>query len=369
MGSTKDSLSEIIGKTAGDTPSPSSEEMFRGFEGMHSREKEIREQNEWLKRYHSLPSYAFKTERDGSEKYTKELKEALKAITKGEFGSVEYKGYKVYYDDTPRISSWSIDGKSFSYSYEIKFECEALSAGHCEKYESEEERVMFLDPENEEYFKKTLALLDAEFELLDDGTWIRKKKTLGITDFRDYDPSWVKFPQTSWEEADKEAADSLVRLLHDALERVNGVDFSEKEFLIISDTIRRMVYFADYGKRVGFIKLHGLIMFEWAPETKAERFIWKCMNEFGQGKIPNTLVDNCTVHYFLHDPKGWEALAYLLPIRALAGMCSGEEPDKIKDELLKCFEAVPGDGWKERTEEMIKADRAKAASKGGEADD
>ena len=51
------------------------------------------------------------------------------------------------------------------------------------------------------------------------------------------------------------------------------------------------------------------------------------MDEFGQGDLPNRLFDNCTLYYFLYDPQGWEAVAYLAPIMALWEMCHDYDPD------------------------------------------
>ena len=170
-----DLLAEIFGVGAEKPPLPSPEEMKNGLSIGREKEEEIRKENKWLKRLHMLPSFKFESKRDGSTQYKASLKEAVIAVTTGNFGSLEYKGYKLYYDDTPRVKSWSLDGKRIEYSYEVKFVCEALRLEQCEFYHSEEERRAYYDPENEEYFSKTMALLDARFELLDKGSWLKDK--------------------------------------------------------------------------------------------------------------------------------------------------------------------------------------------------
>ena len=130
-----------------------------------------------------------------------------------------------------------------------------------------------------------------------------------------------------------------------------------------------MVFFADYGKRYYLVELQGYISFEWKPKTKREKYIWKCMQEFGQGDFPDRLFDNCTIYYFSDDPGGWEALAYVLPIAALWEMCQDYDPDSVKDGILKAFDLIPdGERYRERIEKLIAEDREKAKQGGSEDD-
>ena len=156
--------------------------------------------------------------------------------------------------------------------------------------------------------------------------------------------------------------------MEDAFSRANGIKYTKEDFDIFNDVVRRMVFFADYGKRNYLFRLQGLILYEWRPKTKRDLYIWHCMHEFGQGDLPDILLDNCTLYYFLDDPQGWEAVAYLLPIAALYEMCSDYEPDSVKDNMLKVFDVIPDDGYRERLERLIEEDRAKA-EKGEQTDD
>ena len=84
------------------------------------------------------------------------------------------------------------------------------------------------------------------------------------------------------------------------------------------------------------------------------------MDEFGQGDLPDRLVDNCATYYFPDDPQGFEALAYLLPIAALMSMCEDYDADQVKDGMLKVFDLIPDNGYSARLEKLIEEDRKKA---------
>ncbi len=361
-----DDISEMIENSAGKATPPSPEELEEALRKMaESRDEEI-DNDPWKKRCQSLQSYPLDVIRDGSDEYIKALTEAILAITGGDYGSIDYKGYKIYYNDTPHLSSISLNDGHAEYSYYVGFRCEALRGEYYEEYHSEEERKAYLDPEND-LFENTLALLDKEIEELDEGKWIRNRKTLNIYDFKDYSPDPRKFKQIEWEDRNKDASDTFSFLIEDALMRAEGQTFTEDDFNIFADVIRRMVFFADYGKRNYLVNLQGLIWFEWKPRTKRDRYIWLCMDEFGQGDLPDRLLDNCTIYYFRDDPQSWEALAYLLPIAALWEMCHDYDPDNVKNVMLNAFSLIPEEGYRERIEKLIEEDRAKADE--GESED
>ncbi|MBO4900013.1 MAG: hypothetical protein J5509_06955 [Lachnospiraceae bacterium] len=362
-----DDISKMIEENAGKSAPVSQEELMKAMDSMAASHAEEKANDPWIKRSRKLPAYALDVIRDGSDEYHKALTDAILAITEGEYGYIDYKGYKIYYNDTPHLKSISLkDGKK-EYSYWISFECDALRCTCYEEYESEEERKGFLDPKNE-LFEKTLAMLDREIEYLDEGSWIKEKKKLNIYDFKDYTPGERRFESIEWDERNKIASNMLSYLMDDALKRARGHEYTEADFAVFADVIRTMIYFADYGKRNYLFELEGLIQFKWKPKTKHDRFIWQCMDEFGQGDLPNRLFDNCTLYYFLHDPQGWEAVAYLAPIMALWEMCHDYDPDSIKDGLLRLFDRIPAEGDRERIEKLIEEDRAKAG-KGGDTDD
>ena len=362
-----DDISEMIESTAGTTTPHSPEELAEALRKMAELTDEEVGNNLWTQRSESLQSYPLDVIRDGSDEYIKALTEAILAITGVDYGSIDYKGYKIYYNDKPRINSLSLEDGHVEYSYNIGFHCDALNIESYEEYHSEEERKAYLDPESE-LFEKTLGLLDYEIGLLDEGKWLKKKKTLGIYNFKDYSPDARKFKRMEWEDRDNDASDTFSFLIEDALERANGMAFTEDDFNIFADVIRRMVFFADYGKRNYLVNLQGLIWFEWKPKTKRDRYIWLCMDEFGQGDLPDRLLDNCTIYYFRDNPQGWEALAYLLPIAALWEMCQDYDPDNVKNVMLNAFSLLPEEGYRERIEKLIEEDRAKA-DKGGSEDD
>lgn len=92
------------------------------------------------------------------------------------------------------------------------------------------------------------------------------------------------------------------------------------------------------------------------------------MDEFGQGDLPDWLINNCTIYYLMDDPKGWEALAYILPITALWEMCTEYNPDSVKNTMFKAFDLIPKGDYVERIEKLIAEDRENA-EKGGSEDD
>ena len=142
--------------------------------------------------------------------------------------------------------------------------------------------------------------------------------------------------------------------------RTKDLPFTEDDFNTLTDVIRRMVFFADYGKRYSMVELQGFIWYQWKPATKRDRYIWLCMDEFGQRDFPDRLINNCAIYYLVDDPQGWEAVAYLLPIIALMQMCNKYEPEDIKKLMMTVFDLVPNGDYRERTEELIAQDRLKA---------
>ncbi len=361
-----DDITEMIENNAGKAEPVSQEQMMEALRNFSAITDEETENDPRIIRYHTLGAYPLDVKRDGSDEYFRALTEAILAITDGDCGSIDYKGYRLYYTDTPHVKSYSLTDGSLEYSYEISFQCDAIRMFSCAEYHSEEERKAFLDPANE-LFEKTLALLDKQIERLDNGEWLKERKTLNIHDFRDYSGKERRFKKIEWEERDEDASHTISFLIDDALSRAKGSVFTQDDFEIFAGVIRRMVYFADYGKLNYLFELQGLILFQWKPKTKQDRYIWRCMNEFGQGDLPDRLLDNCTLYYFLENPKGWEAVANLLPIMALSRMCCQYEPDQVKNEMLQVFNLIPGKGYRERIEKLIEEDRAKAGK--GESED
>ncbi len=358
-----DNVSDMIENNTETTRHPSPEDMMKAMRSLALSVDERGSHDPWLDRYHTLPSYKLDVVRDDSDEYFKKLTEAITSLTKDNFGSIDYKGYKIYYNDTPQICGISLDDGHKEYCYYAGFHCEALMCEYYEEYHSEDERNAFLDPKKD-LFKKTLALLDKEIEKLDEGKWIRKKNTLKLYDFRDYSPD-ILYPKTiKWDDRCRDASDTFSFLVEDALTRTKDMPYTEDDFEIFSDVIRRMVFFADYGKRNYLTKLQGFIWYKWKPKTKRNRYIWLCMHEFGQGDLPDRLLDNCSLYYFINDPHGWEALAYLIPIAALLEMCEDYEPNNVKKVLFKVFDLIPGSGYVERIENLIEEDRAKAIKEG-----
>ena len=362
-----DDLAEMIKNSRGIEPLPSWEEMLQAMEALYSSNDEAESTDLWLERYHTLPAYILDVTRDGSEGYFRALTEAILAITRGDHGSIEYKGYRIYYLDTPHVHSVSVADGHKEYSYELSFRCDALMSVYLEKYHSEEERLAYLDPEND-LFGKTLALLDRVLETLDEGKWLRSRKKLRIRDFRGRSSERPKFPEIEWEERYNAAADTLTFLMDDAIARAKGLPYTEDDFCMFADVIRRMVFFADLGKRAGLVMLEGFVRFDWKPSSGKDRYIWRCMHEFGQGDLPDRLLENCAIYYFLDNPQGWEAVADLFPILALGEMCQEYEPDDVKNGMLKAFDLVPDAGYRERVEKLIEEDRA-MAQKGEDEDD
>ena len=354
--------------------STSMEDFREAMSSLAASYDEEQSNNPWIIRCHSLPAYQLNVTRDGSEEYFNALTDAILAITKGDYGSIEYRGFQIYYNDTPHVKSVSLADGQMEHSYEIGFRCEALSVECYEEYHSEEERMAFLDPGNA-LFKQTLALLDKNIEYLDEGTWIKEKEKLNIYDFKDYSLKNPNFKKIEWDDRNKDASDTFSFLMERASMKTTGLVFTEDDFKIFAEVIRRMVFFADYGNDdfLGRCDLQGFVIYEWKPKTKRDIYIWRCMHEFGQFDLPDNLLNNCALYYLVDDPQGWEALAYLLPITALWIMCEDYEPDNVKKELLDVFDLIPDKGYKDRVEKMIEEDRKNATMKeeltGGHTDD
>ena len=363
-----DNILEMIAKSAKDENPLSPEEIKQGMFNMLELEDEVQSNNPWIKRYHTLPVYSLDVVRDDSNEYRKALADAIVAITGGDYGSIDYRGYKIHYNETPYISSYSVKDGSVKYSYDLGFVCDALLGQEVEEYSSEDERKAFLDPEDDS-FVRTVTMLDRVIKDLDEGTWLREKKTLRLFDFKYYNPELIYFNKIGWDDREKDAAGTLSFLMKYATERAKGIEYTEDDFELFAGVIRRMVFFADYGKRNYLYSLEGFVLYKWEPETKLERYIWRCMREFGQGDVPDRLFDNCTIYYFLDDPQGWEAIAYILPIIALGVMCSEFDPDEVKTELLRVFDIIPYNGYVERIEKLIEEDRAGADKTGGSEND
>lgn len=363
-----DELSRMIDEIAGEEPPESPVKMAEALESLGLLHDDEKDGDIWIKRYNELPSYPLDVVRDNSKSYEEALKNAIIAITQGDYGSIDYKGYKIYYDDTPHVKSVSLRDGHKEYLYMIRFHCDLLNMESYEEYHSEEERIAFLSPDSL-LFELTILLLDRTIELLDDGIFIKKRKKLDIYDLKDHSSYKEGFGKYDWDEGEKEASATISYLMNGAKKLTEGYDFTEDDFQVFSDLIRRMVFFADYGKQYDRCELERLVMFKWKPGTKHDRYIRRCMEEYFSGSLPNELADNCSLYYFLADPQGWEVLAYVLPIIALREMNYEYEPDDIKDILLKAFNLVPNEGYRERIEALIAEDRARAIKGGGDADD
>ena len=365
-----DDISQMIEKHAGDTPFPPPEKIEEAFARMELYRDQGLVDDTWVKKNNERPAYTLDVIRDGSDKYIKALTKAIMAVTRGEYGYINYKGYKIYYSDKPHIKSTSLKDGHMEYFYWIRFLCDALSFLKTEEYHSEDERKAFLDPENA-LFEKTVALLDREIQELDEGKWIKKRKKLNVCDFKDYSSEGLRFKRIEWDEGIKSAFETFSYLIGDVVTRSEGCECTEEGFIVCADIIRRMVFFADYGKKTGMVKLEGLFRFEWEPKTEQDKYIKRCMEEFDQGGVPpDHLLDCWSLYYFLEDPKGWEAIAYILPIIALLEMCGNYEPDDVKDILFRMFfDRFPEDGYRERLEKLIEEDRAGAGKAGDSEDD
>ncbi len=354
-----DDIDDMIQNNAGDQAPPSPDEISSAAMSLFYVKEEIKKSDSWIRRYRTLPALNLEVKRDDSDEYFKALKDALIAITSGDYGSIDYKGYQIYYTDTPQVSSISAVGGHVGYSYWITFHCDALRVGHYEEYHSEEERVAYLTPGNE-LFEKTLVLLDRFLQDLDDGTWIKKKNTLEIYDFKNYSSDATGFKKHNMEDRNKDANSTFMVLFDDAFKRAEGHGFSEKDFETIADVIRRMVFFADYGKRNYLFQLEGFVRYTWKPKSKLNKYIRRCMNKFGQGDQPDRLLDACAMYYYLYNPQAWEAVACILPLIALWEMCRDYDPDNVRDRMLDIFNFIPHDGYRERVAELVEGDRAKS---------
>ena len=363
-----DELSRIIDETAGKTSPESPGKMAEALKSLGLFQDAEKDGDVWIKRYHELPSYQLDVVRDDSDTYIEALKNAIVAITQGDYGSIDYKGYKIYYDDTPHVSGVSVKDGHKEYMYMIRFHCDLLNMESYEEYHSDGEREAFLYP-GSYLFEKTIGLLDRNLQHLDDGIFIKERKKLDIYNFKDYSFYKEGFANTEWDDREKSASETLSYLVEDAKMRFGGHEFTEDDFNVFSDIIRQMVFFADYGKRYGRYELEGFAMFKWKPKTKHDRYILRCMNEFEQPALPDELLDNCSLYYFMADPQGWEALAYVLPITALREMNYEYEPDDIKEIMLKALDLIPDDGYRERIEALIAEDRERAKKEGENADD
>ena len=353
-----DDISQMIEEGAKTSKPASPEEMKQAFDILIDAREAAEAGDHGIQNYISRGSYKLDVVRDGSDEYFKALTDAILAVASGDHGSIDYKGYKIYYSYAPQISSVSLKDGHREYRYEFSIHCDALMSFLSEEYHSEEERKAFLDPESDT-FEKTLAMLDKILNKLDEGKWLRQKETLNVYDFKDYSPDPRRFEHIEWDDRDKEASENLEFLLDDAILRAKGLEFTEDDFTVFADVIRRMVFFADYGKQNYLFQLQGFIWFSWKPKTKRDRYIWRCMDKFGQGDLPDSLLDSCSVYYYLYDPQGWEALACILPITALWHMCHDYEPDNVKEAMLMVFDLIPDGRYRERIEKMIKEDRAK----------
>ncbi len=360
----KDYISEMIKTASEKTPPRSAEELTQAMRVMAEAVDKERSESYFDKK----SAYRLDLVRDTSDEYSKVLTEAILAVTAGEYDCIEYKGYFITYSDIPHLRSVSLENGHKEYSYEIRFQCDALSIISCEEYHSEEEKKALLDPESD-LFEKTVGLLDEQIKHLDEGKWIKEKKKLKIYDFKDYSPNGLRFNNVEWDDRNKSASDTLSYLIDDAFTRREGLIYTEDDFEIFADVVRRMIFFADYGKRHYLVGLQGFIWYEWKPKTKRDKYIWRCMDEFGQGDLPDKLLENCALYYLIEDPQGWEAVADILPILALWEMCQDYNPDNVKNEILKVFDMIPGEGYRERIEKLIEEDRAKAYKEGEHTDD
>ncbi len=366
MSNSNDDISEMIRNSAGKAAMPSNEEIEKAVREMDLSNEVEESESFWVKRYLEFPAFVLDVVRDDSDAYIASLREAILAITRGEYGCLDYKGYKIYYNDTPYVWSISLEDGHKEYCYHLDFRCWALKMECYEEYHSEDERKAFIDPESG-LFEKTVALLDKEIELLDEGKWIKKRKKLDVYDFKDYSPEGLSFEEIKWDDWIKKASLTLTCLLEDAIGRTKGLVYTEDNFDVFADVIRRMVFFADYGKR-DRLGLDGLIQFEWKPKTKRDQYIWRCMDEYCLDYLPDRLIDNCAMYYLIEDLQGWEALAYVMPISAIWEMSHDYEPDSVKDEMLKVFDLMPNVGYRERLEKLIEEDRMKTG-KGEETTD
>ena len=52
-------------------------------------EDETKSNDIWMSRYHDLPSYLLDVTRDGGDGYLAALTDAILAVTKGDFGSID----------------------------------------------------------------------------------------------------------------------------------------------------------------------------------------------------------------------------------------------------------------------------------------
>ncbi len=224
-----DELSRLIDEIAGEEPPESPEKMAEAIESLGLLHDEEKKGDVWIKRYNELPSYPLDVVRDDSDTYIEALKNAIVAITKGEYGSVDYKGYKIYYDDTPHVKSVSVRDGHKEYLYMIRFHCDLLNMESYEEYHSEVERKAFLSPESH-MFEKTIALLDRTIELLDDGIFIKKRKKLDIYDLKDHSSYYEYEP------------DDIKDILIKAFDLIPNKGYRERiETLIAEDRARAIV--------------------------------------------------------------------------------------------------------------------------------
>ncbi len=362
-----DEIDDLIRKLSGNSNVLSEKNLLEAMRWFSSLRDGEKENNTWIIRYRSLESFKLDANRDGSETYYRALKDALIAITIGDYGSLEYKGYKIYYSDTPVLSGISLGDGREKYRYQLGFHCDALSVEYYEEYNSDEERKAYIDPENE-LFDKTLELLDREIEALDEGIWIKEKKKLSIYDFKDYEGDNSRFKKIEWDDMEKDASETFTHLMNDAHMRSKDLPFTEADFEIFADVIRLMIFYADYGKRVSRCDLERFVLYEWKPKSERNCYIWQCMDLFDVYCIPDDLLDGCAIYYFIYDPQGWEAVACTIPILVLWKMCLDYDPDDLKNQILKYFDFIPGDGYRERIEMLIETDRTKAKCGGAEDD-
>lgn len=90
-----------------------------------------------------------------------------------------------------------------------------------------------------------MELLDKEIEYLDEGIWIKNKKTLNIYDFKEYSYEELRFEEKKWDKREIDSSSTFLYLMKHAFSQIEGLAFTEKDFNIFAEIIRRMVFFAD----------------------------------------------------------------------------------------------------------------------------
>ena len=133
-----DDISSMIEKGA-ETPTPASpEEMEEALNILSDTYDEEEANDPDIQRYNSIGSYELDVVRDGSDEYFQALTDAIMALASGDHGSIDYRGYKIYYTSAPRLTGVSLKDGHREYRYDFSFHCDALSMFVCEEYHSEE---------------------------------------------------------------------------------------------------------------------------------------------------------------------------------------------------------------------------------------